>query len=54
MSEIRTVTVVGGGTMGRGIAHVAAAAGMSVRLHDVSEEAIQSEFEPTQSPPTWP
>jgi 3-hydroxybutyryl-CoA dehydrogenase len=42
MAEIRTVTVVGGGTMGRGIAHVTAAAGISVLLHDVSEEAIQN------------
>jgi 3-hydroxybutyryl-CoA dehydrogenase len=31
------VTVIGGGTMGNGIAHVAAASGMSVTLIDVSE-----------------
>jgi 3-hydroxybutyryl-CoA dehydrogenase len=40
MSEIKSVTVVGAGTMGHGIAQVAAAAGAEVRLHDVSDEAI--------------
>jgi len=39
--NVRIVTVVGAGTMGHGIAHVAAAAGHEVRLHDVSEELIQ-------------
>lgn len=40
MAAISQVTVIGAGTMGHGIAHVAAAAGMRVHLHDVSEEAI--------------
>jgi len=40
MDAIKQVTVVGAGTMGHGIAHVAAAGGMRVHLHDVSEEAI--------------
>jgi 3-hydroxybutyryl-CoA dehydrogenase len=40
MSEIERVTVVGAGTMGHGIAQVAAAAGMGVSLHDVSLEEI--------------
>jgi 3-hydroxybutyryl-CoA dehydrogenase len=40
MSEIKSVTVVGAGTMGHGIAQVAAAAGAEVHLHDVSDEAI--------------
>lgn len=39
--EIRTVGVVGAGTMGAGIAQVFAAAGFDVHLHDVSEEALQ-------------
>ena len=39
--EIKTVTVVGAGTMGHGIAQVAAAAGFEVQLHDVSEELIR-------------
>jgi 3-hydroxybutyryl-CoA dehydrogenase len=40
MDTIKQVTVVGAGTMGHGIAHVAAASGMRVHLHDVSEDAI--------------
>jgi len=36
-----TITVVGAGTMGHGIAHSAAAAGFRVLLHDVSAEHIQ-------------
>ena len=39
--EIRTVGVVGGGTMGNGIAHVAAVAGHPVLLVDRSEEFLQ-------------
>ncbi len=41
MSTIERVTVVGAGTMGHGIAQVAAAAGMQVFLHDVSEEDMR-------------
>jgi 3-hydroxybutyryl-CoA dehydrogenase len=40
--SIARVTVLGSGTMGRGIAQVAAAAGYSTRLHDVSSEALQA------------
>jgi 3-hydroxybutyryl-CoA dehydrogenase len=39
---IDTVCVVGGGTMGHGIAQVAAAAGCAVRLTDVSEEVLDA------------
>jgi 3-hydroxybutyryl-CoA dehydrogenase len=39
---ITRVAVLGSGTMGRGIAQVAAAAGYSTRLHDVSAEALQA------------
>jgi 3-hydroxybutyryl-CoA dehydrogenase len=38
--EIRTVGVIGGGTMGNGIAHVAACAGHAVVLVDRSEEIL--------------
>ena len=40
MSEIKKLTVIGAGTMGHGIAHVAAASGIDAVLHDVSPEAI--------------
>ncbi|HKV38799.1 MAG TPA: 3-hydroxyacyl-CoA dehydrogenase NAD-binding domain-containing protein, partial [Blastocatellia bacterium] len=35
---IKAVGVVGSGTMGSGIAQVAARAGLSVVMHDVTEE----------------
>ena len=38
---VRTVTVLGAGTMGHGIAHAAAAAGYQTRLFDVSETQLQ-------------
>jgi 3-hydroxybutyryl-CoA dehydrogenase len=40
MSDIRTVGVIGAGTMGHGIAQVAAVAGWDVALHDASAAAI--------------
>ena len=40
MTEIRTVAVVGAGTMGNGIAHVVARAGLRVSLVDISQAAI--------------
>jgi 3-hydroxybutyryl-CoA dehydrogenase len=39
--SIDRIAVVGGGTMGNGIAHVAAQRGKSVRLLDVSAEVLQ-------------
>ena len=43
MSEaVRTITVLGAGTMGRGIAHVAALGGFATRLFDVAETALAS------------
>src|SRR4051794_38630441 len=39
--EITTVTVLGAGTMGRGIAHVAAVAGFQSHLYDTQEAALQ-------------
>lgn len=39
-SAIRTVAVLGAGTMGHGIAHVAAASGLPTRLFDIAAEAV--------------
>jgi 3-hydroxybutyryl-CoA dehydrogenase len=39
---IKTIGVIGAGQMGSGIAHVAALAGLEVRLYDVSEAATQA------------
>jgi len=38
---VQTVTVLGAGTMGHGIAHAAAAAGYQTRLFDVSETRLE-------------
>ncbi|HKW01113.1 MAG TPA: 3-hydroxyacyl-CoA dehydrogenase NAD-binding domain-containing protein [Vicinamibacterales bacterium] len=38
---VQTVTVLGAGTMGHGIAHAASAAGYQTRLFDVSESQIE-------------
>lgn len=40
-SEIRSITVIGAGTMGHGIAHVAAAMGATVQLFDAVAGAAQ-------------
>src|SRR5690606_9718582 len=40
MNEINVVGVVGAGAMGRGIAQIAAQAGMTVRLFDVQQQAV--------------
>src|SRR2546423_15623015 len=40
MSGIGTIGVVGGGTMGNGIAHVAARSGFKVILHDLEERFL--------------
>lgn len=40
MGAISTIGVVGAGQMGNGIAHVAAAAGYTVRLSDISQAAL--------------
>jgi 3-hydroxybutyryl-CoA dehydrogenase len=42
MSEIGTITVIGAGTMGRGIAQVAASAGYEVVLHDAMPKALDA------------
>jgi 3-hydroxybutyryl-CoA dehydrogenase len=38
--SVRTIAVLGAGTMGHGIAHAAAASGFAVRLYDVSQPAL--------------
>ena len=40
--SIDRIAVVGGGTMGNGIAHVAAQSGRSVRLLDVSQDVLDA------------
>ncbi|HEX7882026.1 MAG TPA: 3-hydroxybutyryl-CoA dehydrogenase, partial [Afipia sp.] len=42
MAAIKTVGVIGSGQMGNGIAHVAALAGFSVVLYDVSADRLKS------------
>ena len=39
---IKTICIIGAGQMGNGIAHVAAAAGFDIRLHDIAEERINA------------
>jgi 3-hydroxybutyryl-CoA dehydrogenase len=40
-APIKTVTVIGAGTMGHGIAHVAAAAGCDVKLQDMTKDLAE-------------
>jgi 3-hydroxybutyryl-CoA dehydrogenase len=40
MSSVRTVTVLGAGTMGHGIAHAATTSGYETRLYDVSDTQL--------------
>ncbi|HLH32474.1 MAG TPA: 3-hydroxybutyryl-CoA dehydrogenase [Terriglobia bacterium] len=40
MAKIRTIGVIGGGTMGNGIAHVAARSGFKVILHDLEQSVL--------------
>jgi 3-hydroxybutyryl-CoA dehydrogenase len=41
VTEVRTIAVLGAGTMGRGIAHVAALAGFATHLHDPDAAALR-------------
>jgi len=41
-ASIRTACVLGAGTMGHGIAHVLASAGIDTRLYDVADAAVRS------------
>ncbi|KAA9397298.1 3-hydroxybutyryl-CoA dehydrogenase [Haloarcula sp. CBA1130] len=49
LETVDTVGVVGAGTMGNGIAQVAATAGYDVVMRDVSEELVAAGFEEIQS-----
>jgi 3-hydroxybutyryl-CoA dehydrogenase len=40
-TKIQRIAVIGAGTMGRGIAYVAAVGGFDTRLHDVSKEMLE-------------
>ncbi len=40
MASVETIAVIGAGTMGHGIAQVAAASGLRVLLSDVNREAL--------------
>ncbi|MBI4474056.1 MAG: 3-hydroxybutyryl-CoA dehydrogenase [Acidobacteria bacterium] len=41
MTSIETIAVIGAGTMGNGIAHVAARSGLKVILHDLEERFLE-------------
>ncbi|WP_435125043.1 3-hydroxyacyl-CoA dehydrogenase family protein [Halobaculum sp. D14] len=49
LSAIETVGVVGAGTMGNGIAQVAAAAGYDVVMRDIEQEYVDSGFDAIES-----
>lgn len=51
MKDIQTLGIVGAGAMGRGIAQIAAQAGLRVRLHDTSAEAVAAARESLRQ--TW-
>ena len=51
MTEIQTIGVVGAGAMGRGIAQIAAQAGLRVRLYDTSADAVAAARESLRQ--TW-
>src|SRR5690606_19214593 len=48
MKKIETLGIVGAGAMGRGIAQIAAQAGLTVRLFDLNEKAVASAREQLQ------
>ncbi len=45
LEDIEVITVLGAGTMGHGIAEVAALAGYDVRLRDIEEDIVQDGYE---------
>ncbi len=45
LEDIETITVLGAGTMGHGIAEVAALAGYDVRLRDINEELVEDGYD---------
>jgi 3-hydroxybutyryl-CoA dehydrogenase len=51
MKQIQTVGIVGAGAMGRGIAQIAAQAGVAVRIYDTSADAVKAARDSLQQ--TW-
>jgi enoyl-CoA hydratase/3-hydroxyacyl-CoA dehydrogenase len=45
LEDIKTITVLGAGTMGHGIAEIAALAGYRVRMRDISEEFVKKGYD---------
>lgn len=45
LDQVRTIAVIGAGTMGHGIAHVAAQAGIAVRIQDTFQGAAKAAIE---------
>jgi enoyl-CoA hydratase/3-hydroxyacyl-CoA dehydrogenase len=45
LEDVETITVLGAGTMGHGIAEVAALAGYAVNLRDIKEEFVQDGYD---------
>ncbi|CAN5601103.1 3-hydroxyacyl-CoA dehydrogenase family protein [soil metagenome] len=45
LDQVRTIAVIGAGTMGHGIAHVAAQAGIAVRIQDPVPDAAKAALE---------
>lgn len=45
MNELKTVAVIGAGTMGRGIAQVSALAGYELILYDIGQEIVEEAFD---------
>ncbi len=45
LADIKTIAVLGAGTMGHGIAEVAALAGYKVKMRDISEELVKKGYE---------
>jgi enoyl-CoA hydratase/3-hydroxyacyl-CoA dehydrogenase len=45
LEEIKTIAVIGAGTMGHGIAELAALAGYHVKLRDINEELVKKGYE---------
>jgi 3-hydroxybutyryl-CoA dehydrogenase len=51
MKQIQTIGIVGAGAMGRGIAQIAAQAGVAVRIYDTSADAVKAARDGLQQ--TW-
>lgn len=45
LEDIKTITVLGAGTMGHGIAEIAALAGYKVKMRDISEELVKKGYD---------